>query len=330
MKKEFRKDLVSGDWTLISTDRGKRPHQFRTENKIRRQPKLGCPFEKPERAGDGRLLLALPDEKGWVLKVVPNKYPVVEERNSRIAKHKKIGPFSTAEGIGHHELLITKGHSANFPKLKQADAFLVFKAFRERYHYLSSHKDIAYISNYHNWGPKTGASIYHPHYQILGIPVVPPEVTVSLMGSRRYFKENKKCAHCVQIAWEKKQKKRIVAEDKNAILFTPFVSKEPFEMRVFLKKHTSFFEDTNDEELKSVVGCLHNALNKLEKSIPNISYNFFIHTAPVEKRDTYKHYHWHVEIVPRLNISAGFELGTDIQVNPMDPDDAAKSLRNAK
>ena len=203
-------------------------------------------------------------------------------------------------------------------------------AFRERYNTLRKDTNLEYISNFHNWGPKAGASIYHPHYQILSIPVVPPDVAYSLDGSFKYFKEHKRCVHCTQITWEKKQKKRIITEDKNAIAFAPFVSKEPFEMRVFLKKHSPFFEEASDEDLKSVAKVLQASLRKLEKAVKNVNYNFFIHTAPIKERSKYKHYHWHIEIVPRLNISAGLELDTNIEVNSVDPDEAAKILRNAK
>jgi len=328
-KSELRQDLVSGDWVLISTDRGKRPHQFRSKGKIKKTPKLGCPFENPEKAGGSSVILSLPNEKNWSLQVVPNKYPVVSSDECGPIKEKRTGPFNVIRGSGHHELLITKDHDANFPKLKPSEAFLVFKAFKDRYKELSKEGCVSYISNFHNWGPRTGASIYHPHYQILGVPIVPPEVNSSLEGSAKYFNKNKKCVHCTQISWERKQKKRVVFEDKNAIAFAPFVSKEPFEMRVFLKKHRPFFEDTTEEELKSVAKVLQKATQKLEKTIRNVNYNFFIHTAPVKNRGKYKHYHWHVELVPRTNISAGFELSTNIEVNSVSPDEAAKLLRNA-
>ena len=230
-------------------------------------------------------------------------------------------------GFGYHELLITRGHTVNFPKLGEEDALLVFKAFRERYLEIAQDKNLSYVSIFHNWGLKAGASVYHPHYQILGIPVIPPSVSHSLKGSAKYMKKYNKCAHCEQIAWEKKQKKRIIFENKHAIAFIPFASKEPFEIRVTIKKHTPFFEDTKDVYLLSVTKVLRRALQKLEKALNKPDYNFFIHTAPVRDKNNYNYYHWHIEAIPRTNISAGFELGTDIEINPLDPDAAAKFLR---
>jgi len=329
MKRELRQDLVSGDWVLISTDRGKRPHQFLDKSKLERTPKAGCPFENPKRAGGGKVILSLPSKKNWALQVVPNKYPVLAGDVGEPARERKVGPFLTISGVGRHELIITKDHDKNFSKLTTENAFLLFSAFRSRYNHIAESKGIAYISSYHNWGPRTGASIYHPHYQILGIPIVPQEVGRSLDGAMKYYRKNKRCVHCAQISWESKQKKRIIFQDKNAIAFAPFVSKEPFEMRVFIKKHSPFFEKSSDEELKSVTKVLQTSLKRLERVIKNANYNFFIHTSPVKNKNKYKHYHWHIEVVPRLNISAGFELDTNIQVNSVDPDDAAKLLRNA-
>ena len=330
MGSELRQDLVSGDWVLIAPGRRRRPGQFREKKKREKQPKKGCVFENPKKAGGGLVILSYPDTKAWRLQIVPNKYPAVTQSGVWVMHMDKVGPFSTLPGFGYHELLITRDHDKNFAALTPKSALLVFQAFRERYRKLSEDKNLSYISIFHNWGPKAGASVYHPHYQILGIPVVPPDVGHSLRGSFNYNKRHKKCVHCIQIDWEKKQKKRIIFEDRYAISFSPFVSKEPFEMRIFPKTHRPFFEEMRDGELTHVVSALQKSLQKLEKGLNGPDYNFFIHTAPVHNKRSYNHYHWHIEVVPRTNISAGFELGTDIEINPLSPDEAAKFLKQAK
>ena len=326
MSSELRQDLVSGDWVLIAPGRGKRPDQFKEKAKREKQPKTGCIFENPKQAGGGLVILSSPNTKAWKLQVVPNKYPAVTQSGIWELHPNKTGPFSTLPGFGYHELLITRDHHKNFAALSPRDALLVFQAFRERYMEMAKDKNLAYISIFHNWGNKAGASVYHPHYQILGIPVVPPDVGHSLEGSRRYRQKHRKCVHCIQIEWEKKQKSRIIFEDKYAIAFMPYVSKEPFEMRVFPKCHRPYFEEMKDGELTHIVKALQTSLNKLEKALSRPDYNFFLHTSPVRNKKSDSHYHWHIEIVPRTNISAGFELGTDIEINPLDPDKAASFL----
>jgi len=327
---ELRQDIVSSDWVLIVNRKSKKPHQFRQKQRIKRSSKRTCPFRNPRKAGGGNILLSYPNEKNWKLSVVPNKYPAVIDGEGKPLKKFKHGPFNVIPGFGHQELLITKDHDNNFSKITKNDAFLIFKAFRERYRSISEDKNVSYITIFHNWGPRAGASMYHPHYQILAIPVIPPDAEHSLHGSSKYFKKHKKCVHCVQIKWEKKEKKRIIFENKDVIVFAPYASKEPFEMRVFLKKHKSYFEDSTDAELKSVSSALQYSLKKLEKALGNPNYNFFIHTAPLKDKDKYSHYHWHIEIMPRLNISAGFELSTNVEINSTDPDISAKILKDCK
>ena len=129
------------------------------------------------------------------------------------------------------------------------------------------------------------------------------------------------------IGWEKKYKKRIVYENEGAIAFAPFVSKNPFEVRIFPKKHLPYFENTLDQEIDCVTDGLQQVLRKLEKNLKDPDYNFFIHTAPIRDKEKYKMYHWHIEVAPKTNINAGLELGTGVEVNEVDPDEAAKLLR---
>jgi len=330
MEKEFRQDLVSGDWVLISTGRSKRPHESKAK-KRKRAPKRGCIFESPrDAAAGGNVLIAIPDEKNWRIQVIPNKYPAVSKEGLWVLDKDQKGPFFTLPGYGYHEILITKDHHNAFPDLSYEDARLVLEVLKERYKSLCADNNIAYIHTFANFGETAGGTIYHPHYQILAIPIVPPDVRRSLDGSKKYNEKNNTCVHCTQISWELKQGKRIICETKHAVVFAPYVSKEPFEMRVFPKEHIAYFEETKDSVLASISYALQTALSKLKKSLNDPDYNFFIHTSPSREREKYVHYHWHIEIIPRTNISAGFELGTSVEVNPMDPDDAALLLRDAK
>lgn len=328
MNSEFRQDLVSGDWILIAPARSKRPNQFRAVKARPKTPRKDCPLEFAGEKGNGQLIFSWPTKHVWRVRVVSNKYPVVHQGKVKSIPRKR-GPIAVVPGIGHHELAVTRDHNANYPKLSPTDALLVLQAFQSRYQEFAKDKNILYVSLMHNWGPTAGASIYHPHYQIVAIPLVPPDVEHSLEGSRQYFRTKRKCVHCVQIDWEKKQKKRILFESKNAIVFCPFVSREPFELRIFPKNHISFFEDTDQEVLKDIAEALQLSLKKLEIALGDPDYNFFVHTAPIKNRDSYKHYHWHIEVIPRTNISAGFELGIGIEINPLDPDNASAILRNA-
>lgn len=328
MESEFRQDLVSGDWVLIAPVRGRKPHQFKISvERTKRAPKKGCAFEHAgEQRGTG-IISSYPSYKNWKTRLILNKFPAVSRTKKSVAIAKK-GPISTIAGYGYHEILVTRDHNNNFPELSYPDAVLVFQLLQARYLDFSKDKKIAYASLFHNWGLTAGASLYHPHYQLVAIPVIPPDVAHSLGGAEVYFKRHRKCVHCTQLGWERREKRRIIAENKHAIAFCPFVSKEPFEMRVFPKGHHPSFEDTLENVLEDVVSVLQQSLKQLERALNYPDYNFLIHTTPVKDKKHYKNYHWHIEVVPRTTISAGFELGTAIEINPLDPDRAAAILKN--
>ncbi len=334
MNSELRQDLVSGDWIVIAPGRAKKHLQLlKKASKRKKAPVKGCPFENPEKTGhkvilayEGKTKNKKQKQRDWEAMLIENKYPAFVHQNV-CAKEFKKGPYSVIKGIGHHDMVVTRDHHDNFPHLNKDRANLVFQAFRDRYLMLYNDPCLTYISIFHNWGVKAGATLYHPHYQMIALPIVPPDVQHSLSGSRHYFRKFKKCVHCTMIEWEKKEKKRIIYENKGAIVFTPFISREPFELRIFPKKHLPYFENTPDSDLEWVVDALQKALFKIEKKLHDPDYNFFIHTAPLKNKGKYKHYHWHIEVQPKISISAGFELSTGIEITVIDPNDAAKILR---
>ncbi|MDD5547513.1 MAG: DUF4921 family protein [Candidatus Pacebacteria bacterium] len=325
-KSELRRDLVSGDWIVISESRSKRKHQFAKKEKRIIVPRSSCPFEDPQRSGNKLPILIYPEIGKWRVQVLENKYPAFKDVKGCAYIFKK-GPYSVAEAVGHHDLVLTRDHNKRFDQLPLAEAELVFRAFKDRYEMHLNDPCVSYVSIFHNWGPKAGASIYHPHYQMIAIPVVPPDVEHSLDGSVRFFEKNKKCVHCVMIKEEIKEKNRIVFQNKNAVAFAPFVSKEPFELRIFPKKHIPYFEETSEAVLKDVIKALYFSLKKIAKNMKDPDLNFFIHTAPIKNKKKYHHYHWHIEVIPKTNIDAGFELSTGIEINTVDPDEAAKILK---
>lgn len=340
---ELRQDLVSGDWILIAPGRLRyltHATLFKAQEKRLRTPLNKCPFEKPFQNVSNKVILSYIDHaptgllrkttdknKNWRILVLENKNPAVLNKKENIGlKHH--GLFSVVEGVGHSDLVITRDHDKNFPELPPREALHVLEAMRDRYLMLLNEKNIAYVSMFQNWGPKAGASVYHPHYQILAIPVVPPDIDHSLNGSTHYFKIHKACVHCALIRWERRQNKRIIFENENAIAIAPFVSRNPCEVRIFPKNHRPYFENTFDEELRDVSAALQKVLFLIKKKLNDPDYNFFIHTAPIRDKDKYSHYHWHVEIYPKLSKLGGFEFSTGIIINVFDPNLVAKILRS--
>ena len=328
-RSQLRQDLVSGDWIVIAPGRAKRPYEIIKKAEKRKIPsRRSCPFENPQKSGHGYPVLSYGSDGDWELQVIENKYPAFVHQKI-CSDLMKSGPYFITEANGHQDLVITKDHQKTLAEVSLREAQQVFESFRDRYLMFINDPCLAYVSIFHNWGPKAGASVYHPHYQIAAIPVVPPDIQHSLNGSAKYFKENKKCVHCVMMDLELRHRKRVIYQNEGAVVFAPFVSKEPFEFRVFPKKHLPYFENTLDTDLDYVVEALQKSLKKMKKNLKDPDYNFFIHTAPIKDKDKEKHlhYHWHVEVLPKVTIRAGFELGTGVTINVVDPDEAAALLR---
>ena len=327
---ELRQDLVSGDWIIVSPERAGRHRNFKNLRKAGERnvskSKKGCPFEDLIKSGNWPPIFAYPTKKNWKIIIFQNKYPALSHQAS-CSRTLRRGPYSLMSGVGHHDLLVTRNHNNDFEALSPNDAFLVFKVLQKYYDLIEKDPCLNYISFFHNWGPTGGATIFHPHYQVVSLPIIPPDVKSSLDGSKKYFAKHHTCVHCAMIKYEKKAKERLIFENKNAIAFAPFVSRQPFEIRIFPKKHCSSFELTADDILRDVSEALRVCIKKMKKQLNSPDYNFFIHTSPVKNEEKYQHYHWHIEILPKLSFVGGFELGTGVDINVIDPDLAAKILR---
>lgn len=132
------------------------------------------------------------------------------------------------------------------------------------------------------------------------------------------------------LSFDLKNKERIVYENREFVILAPFASRAAFEIRIFPKSHNPHFESINTETCLLAADALRAALRKLSKGLKNPDYNFFIHTAPAQKGKDFSYYHWHIEIVPKTAIWAGFEIGTGIEISTIAPESAAKFLRNIR
>ena len=331
-KAELRYHATTGEWVLISPQRSKRPNDFGAPSIKRKISSLkNCPFEDPQKSGNEIPLFWFPEDKSiekWEIQVLPNKYPTLTHRHLSCAIFFKHGIYDVASGVGHHDILITRNHRKNYKDLSDKIATDVLSALVKRYKELSVDKCVAYVSMFQNFGPNAGASISHPHYQIIALPVVPNSVSRSISYSKKYYQKHHKCIHCDIIKQELKEKSRIIYNKNGIVAFVPFAAKEPYQVNVFPKNHQPYFEDSTPNTLSGLAVALKNILKSIYKNLKDPDYNFYIHTAPVLGKINFHHYHWHLEIVPKSNVSAGFEMGTGVEINPVFPEDAAKLLKN--
>ncbi len=327
---QLRQDLVTGDWVVIATGRGKRPSDFAGKEKKEKESAKDiekCLFCDPTASGQEEDVLIYTTGKGdWTLRIFPNKYPAFTRPSGGRINHKEEGPYFWMDGVGYHEVILTRDHFKHIGLMDPIWVAEILDAYQTRYLDLMNKKSVRYIEIFHNHGKKAGASISHPHSQLAAVPVVSPYIRIELDGSEEYYRSHKKCVFCDMIEWELSHGKRVVFENDDFVVITPFASRTAFEMWVLPKKHESYFERISDEEKISGGEALHEAIRRAGKILSEPDFNFYLHTSPCDGRD-YPHYHWHIEILPKTSTWAGFELSTGIEVSAIEPEDSAKYLR---
>ena len=327
---ELRQDPVSEDWVVIATGRTKRPHEFLNEKRLAFiQPKRTCPFETLHQ--DALLVYGLDggkDQKNWWVQAVPNKYPAFGKGTCSVFH--TVGPYQWTEGAGFHEVVATREHTRSFAQMSTQETERVVRVYQERYLAIRDDDCVEYISIFHNHGKNSGASISHPHSQLIGLPVIPPDVGRSLRGSASYFKEHKSCIHCLILKYDLQDKSRVIYENEGFAVAAPYASKTAFEIRIFPKSHSAHFEEIDAKGRTYLADALRVSLAKLYQGLGNPDYNFFLHTAPIGDTDEFDHYHWHFEILPKTAIWAGFEIGTGIEISVITPEGATAFLKKIK
>jgi UDPglucose--hexose-1-phosphate uridylyltransferase len=328
---ELRKDPVLGRWIIISRERGKRPSDF----VIVETPTIGgfCPLCPGNENTTPHEVLAYGREggssnsPGWKVRVVPNKYPalVIEGELNREAE----GLYDKMNGIGAHEVIIeSPRHDDIFSELPPEHMVLIFMAFQNRICDLEYDDRFRYVLVFKNFGKAAGASLEHSHSQLVALPVLPRKIYSELTGSSTYFNYKERCVYCDIIHQELKQDVRVVCKNNYFITITPFAPRTPFEMWILPIKHSSAYHEQSYEELIALAEIFSESLCRLDACIPNVPYNFVLHTQPLRSKSL-EHFHWHFEIVPKLTSIAGFEWGSGFYINPMPPEEAATYLRES-
>ncbi|MDH4222022.1 MAG: galactose-1-phosphate uridylyltransferase [candidate division Zixibacteria bacterium] len=330
---ELRKDPIIGRWVIISTERGKRPSDFTTT--FRRKENSACPFCPGNESATPPEILAFrptpsePNKPGWTLRVIPNKYPALRIEGDLNREGK--GIYDKMNGIGAHEVIIeTTDHSKDMPDFEEKEVEDIIWAYIQRIKDLSKDPRFGYILIFKNQGEEAGASLEHSHSQLIATPVVPKRVTEEVEKSKAYFNYKERCIFCDIIRQEISENERMVVQNDFFIALEPFAPRFPFETWILPKSHIAHFKNTKKEAVSSLAKILKETLKRLSLALNNPPYNYMIHTSPVGESDEIDHYHWHIEIIPKLTRVAGFEWGTGFYINPTSPEDAAKYLNEVK
>lgn len=329
MMPQLRKDPVVGRWVIISTERAKRPRDFSQQRK--RSTGARCPFcPGNERMTPPEILAYRSDcsgrnRPGWTLRIVPNKYPALTIVGD--FRRRRAGVYDFMNGLGVHEVIIeTPAHEVNTGKLTETQFENILRAYRDRIMELRKDKRFHYVLIFKNQGFEAGATLEHIHSQLIALPIVPRDALEEIIAAKKYFQSRQRCIYCDIVRKESKDRTRVVFENDDFLALCPFAARFPYETWLLPRKHSPFFERSSERERAALARALRETLSRLNRTLNNPPFNYIFHSNPLRDGRS-SHYHWHIEIMPKLTQVAGFEWGSGFYINPVAPEDAALSLR---
>ncbi len=323
---QIRVDPLSGSKSIIASVRAVRPGGgFRVDPAAPIDPDAdpfmeGHEDRTPPEVYAVRHSNSAADGPGWRIRVVPNLYPAITADAAEPTPHTNPDLFTAQSANGVHEVIINAPEPvcclADLP-IEQFE--IAVQAWRDR---MRIHSSAAYVHTIVNERTEGGASIPHTHAQLYAFPFVPPSVARERERFTAY------AAHTLGgnllddlIKEEVRQGERIVAIDDEAVLLAPYASRVPFQLVLAPRRSSPRFEDDT-----AGASLLHAGLMKLRRLFGvSPPLNLWVRTAPSGA----EHFTWHIDIWPRLTNLTGLELGAELNLCVLSPEDAAAQLRDA-
>lgn len=324
---ELRQNIITGDWVVIAPERAKRPQDFVTPKSVKVSDVKNCPFCV---GSDGyKKNIHAIEEKTKDIYVIENKFPAfVEDESKKSVRsfYPENGFYRARASVGDHEVVVVKDHKQKLVDFDKKLMTELFEVIRDRYIWMKENTKVVSIMPIYNNGPEAAASIDHPHAQIFASGIISNTVGREIEGSDQYYGVNGACIYCDIIKHELHEKIRVIYENERFIAIEFYAARFPFETWIMPKDHESQFELTSKKNMELFADAAVHTFSMLDHTLDNPPLNFYIHTLPVIHEESAS-YHWHMEIVPRVSNFGGFELGSEVIINVMAPEEAAEYLK---
>ncbi|MFI2367340.1 hypothetical protein [Streptomyces sp. NPDC018833] len=327
---ELRRDPFTREWVVIAPERAHRPQHIPAATPSAPATDPHCPFcPGHEQDTPGELWRRPADADhpsgAWAVRVVPNRYPVLA-RGDGPARHRTAGPFISADGVGSHEVVIeSPRHDWDLPDGDDTAVAEVLRAYRARSLVLRGRRP-GLVLPFRNHGPAAGTSLAHPHSQIVATPIVPLRQRLLFDVARTYYDDYGRCLYTDISTTELADGRRTVAVGDHVAAFAPYAARAAYETWIVPRHHQASFADADEEVLTETAALLRRLLDALRHLLGDVPYNYALISAPNGEEAT-AYFAWHLQLVPRLAATAGFELGSGMAVNPVPPERAAAELR---
>jgi len=333
---EMRRNDLTNEWIAYAPDRLDRPHRTssgRETNADRESPPRndtpvpGCPFcpGNEEQLPSVRWQLES-DDGPWCTRAVPNKYAALE-RDAPRPSTPPTSLYASRASTGHQEVIIdTPNHHLPAHRFGQDQMRAVVHTYVQRYETARADGLIPVL--FRNHGARAGASIDHPHSQLVALPFEPATVQREEMAARTWHEDRGACPYCTMIEIERGEECRVVTETDGYVMFVPYAAREPYELWILPRRHEPEFARTTNDERSALSRLLQDALSRLYRTLDNPSYNLFVRTA-LTYESSAPYLHWSLRIRPRVSVDAGLEQSTNVRINPSIPERDAAALRGA-
>ncbi len=332
---EIRWDLITEERVIVATERSRRPHDFKkADSEPAPKPEFvpNCPFcvgneaMTPPEVDAFREAGTAPNTPGWWVRVVPNKYPALAPEGE--LQPRANGIYTWADGVGVHEVIIETPKHSETPVVTSLSQWTeVMRMYQRRLTTLAQDHRLKTILIFRNEGKAAGASLEHPHAQLVGLTFVPPVLQRHIEGVSRYRSRHGKHPFEAIIEQEVREGVRVVNLTEQFLVYAPFASRVPYEVAIVPLEPMARFEAMPEEMTQAFAAVLQDTLQRLYRVLNDPPYNYMLFTAPSGYEGEFW---WHLRIAPRLSIDAGFELGSGVGINITAPEDAAAYLRQAE
>ncbi|MEO5723900.1 MAG: galactose-1-phosphate uridylyltransferase [Ilumatobacteraceae bacterium] len=320
---QLRLNPLTGRWVTIVAERAERPTDFRPRvTQVEADPGRPCPFCPGNEEATLPALETVDEGGSWRMRVIPNLYPAFDGDEPFAVHH--LGPVHVeAEASGIHEVLVLSPHHnlIDHP-ISDADAAEMMLVIKHRLQEHATTPNVRYTQAIINHGREAGASIAHPHGQLLGLPFVPGEI---LDEERAFSRFEGGCILCATAETELVDGKRVLFANDDVVCVCPYWSGTPYELLIIPRNHEQHLIDASDSSLASFGIAIRDAVELLRDVHGDVAYNMVFHTAPHHYSGAF---HWHLHIYPKLVTTAGFERGTGVLINIVPPEHAAEVLRH--
>ncbi len=330
----LRYDVTTGDWVVFSPGRSARPKEYATrgEPPPPSVPEQGCAFCPGHEA---ETLPAVdvetdPDQpERWLVRAFPNKYPALRPDAPGL-RDRSVPLLRQMGGRGAHEVIVcSPDHRLPIARLPERQVAALLRVLQRRQRALDADPQLELVQIFQNHGSRAGSSLPHPHLQIIATPVVPRQLRLKYEIAAEYFQVQGISLYQDLCQAELDAKTRVIVETPEFVAFAPFASRVPYQAWIVPRDPKPSFGAADPSCLPGLAHTLRDLLQRMQVALGDPAYNLTFFGAPRRHTDE-PDFEWHIEVLPRLQVDAGFELATGMTINSVLPEAAAEALRQVQ